>query len=185
MDTPLTVEANLGLVRMVARRVWGGAKHLAEFDELVNEGVFGLHQAIERFEPGKGYKFSSFASAYIRGAILHYLRDGCTPGGLTYYARAKNKTYVKSLDERLSDYPELTILDTLSDDRELEIEEYPVWRYVDTLPYEIQQTIRLCYCEGLTQKQAAQLLGVVPMTIGRRHRKGLKLLRRRLDATTA
>ena len=37
--------------------------------------VFGLIRSVERFSPDRGVAFSSFAMPYIRGEILHYLRD--------------------------------------------------------------------------------------------------------------
>jgi len=45
------------------------------FEDLEQIGYLGLIHAIERFNPNRGYAFSSFAVAYIRGEILHFLRD--------------------------------------------------------------------------------------------------------------
>ena len=67
------VNLNLGLVRKVAHRL---AHQCAEpYEDLEQCGSLGLITAIERFDPAQGYAFSSFAVPYIRGEILHFLRD--------------------------------------------------------------------------------------------------------------
>lgn len=45
------------------------------FDDLVQLTSLGLIMAIERFDPSKGFAFSSFACPYMRGEIYHYIRD--------------------------------------------------------------------------------------------------------------
>ncbi len=67
------VELNAGLVRKVAHQV---SKKCAEpYEDLEQIGYLGLIRAIERFDPQQGSAFSSFAIPYIRGEMLHYLRD--------------------------------------------------------------------------------------------------------------
>lgn len=67
------VKLNLGLVKKVAYSV---SKQCAEpYEDLEQIGYLGLIRAIERFDPTVGCAFSSFAIPYIRGEILHYLRD--------------------------------------------------------------------------------------------------------------
>lgn len=71
------VQLNIGLVRREAYR-WLH-QSTETFDDLMQVGSMGLIRAIERFDMGKGYAFSSFAIPYIRGEIQHYLRDKSTP----------------------------------------------------------------------------------------------------------
>lgn len=67
------VQSNMGLVRKVAYQM---SHTCAEtYDDLEQVAVFGLIRAVERFSPERGVAFSSFAMPYIRGEILHYLRD--------------------------------------------------------------------------------------------------------------
>lgn len=67
------VQLNAGLVRKMAHRV---SYQCAEpYEDLEQLGYLGLIRAIERFNPHQGYAFSSFAVPYIRGEMLHYLRD--------------------------------------------------------------------------------------------------------------
>jgi RNA polymerase sigma-B factor len=67
------VRLNAGLVRKIAHRV---SHQCSEpYEDLEQIGYMGLIRAIERFDPGQGCAFSSFAVPYIRGEMLHFLRD--------------------------------------------------------------------------------------------------------------
>ena len=63
------------LVKYVAGRVAVGLPANVEQADLVSYGVFGLINAIERFEPARGFKFETYAIPRIRGAILDELRS--------------------------------------------------------------------------------------------------------------
>ena len=67
------VEANVALVAHLARRLRPASSHVAHAD-LVQEGVLGLMQAVERFDPDRGHRFSTYATWWIRGSILRALR---------------------------------------------------------------------------------------------------------------
>ena len=53
------IEENLGLLNKIAREY--SENHRLDFDDLSQEGYFGLKKAVDEFDPMKGYKFSSFA----------------------------------------------------------------------------------------------------------------------------
>jgi RNA polymerase sigma factor for flagellar operon FliA len=63
------------LVKYVAGRVGTGLPAHVDIADLVQSGVFGLVDAIERFEPERGLKFETYAMQRIRGAILDDLRS--------------------------------------------------------------------------------------------------------------
>ena len=46
-----------------------------EYPDLLSAGNYGLAQAIMKFDPDRGYKFSTFAMPTIRFAVLHFIRD--------------------------------------------------------------------------------------------------------------
>jgi RNA polymerase sigma factor FliA len=62
------------LVKYVAGRIGTGLPAHIDHADLVQSGIFGLVDAIERFEPGRGLKFEIYAMQRIRGAILDDLR---------------------------------------------------------------------------------------------------------------
>lgn len=62
------------LVKYVAGKIAMGMPQNVEFDDLVGYGVFGLFDAIEKFDPDKHTKFKTYAVTRIRGAIFDELR---------------------------------------------------------------------------------------------------------------
>jgi len=62
------------LVKYVAGRVGTGLPAHVEVGDLIQSGIFGLVDAIEKFEPERGLKFETYAMQRIRGAILDELR---------------------------------------------------------------------------------------------------------------
>lgn len=63
------------LVKFVAGRVRSGLPSTVDQADLISDGVFGLIDAIERFEPERGLQFQTFAVPRIRGAIIDGLRS--------------------------------------------------------------------------------------------------------------
>ena len=68
------IEAHIPLVRYVASRMIGRLHASVEHQDLVSYGVFGLMDAIERFDVDAGTKFSTFATYRIQGAINDEMR---------------------------------------------------------------------------------------------------------------
>lgn len=62
------------LVKIVAGRLSMYLGYNVEYDDLVGYGVFGLIDAIDKFDYGKGIKFETYASLRIRGAVLDQIR---------------------------------------------------------------------------------------------------------------
>lgn len=63
------------LVKYVAGRIAIGLPPNVDFDDLVSFGVFGLIDALDKYDPNRGIKFETYAIARVRGAILDGLRE--------------------------------------------------------------------------------------------------------------
>lgn len=72
--TRVMIRHNLRLVFAVALKYAYGCRTL-DLTDLVQEGVFGLMKAVERWEPGRGYQFSTYATWWIRQAISRSVAD--------------------------------------------------------------------------------------------------------------
>lgn len=84
------------LVKYVAGRVAVGLPQNVEQADLVSYGIFGLIDAIEKFDPARGYKFETYAIARIKGAILDELRSiDWVPRSVRAKARSLEKAYAK------------------------------------------------------------------------------------------
>lgn len=62
------------LVKFVAGRVGVGLPRSVDPADLISYGIFGLIDAIDKFDPARGFKFETYAIQRIKGAILDELR---------------------------------------------------------------------------------------------------------------
>jgi len=69
------IVATLPLIKHVAHRVATRLPANIEMRDLINAGVLGLLDAVDKFEPERGVKFKTYAEVRIRGAILDSLRN--------------------------------------------------------------------------------------------------------------
>ena len=84
------------LVKYVAGRVAVGLPQNVEQADLVSYGIFGLIDAIEKFDLERGFKFETYAIARIKGNILDELRSiDWVPRSVRAKARALEKAYSK------------------------------------------------------------------------------------------
>jgi RNA polymerase sigma factor FliA len=82
------------LVKYVASRVATGLPASVEQADLVSYGMFGLIDALTKFEPGRGNKFETYAIPRIKGAIIDELRAmDWVPRSIRFKAREIEKAH--------------------------------------------------------------------------------------------
>ena len=71
----LLVERYQPLVGFIAARMAASLPRSVDVNDLIQEGNFGLMDGIEKFDPERGFKFKTYCSTRIRGAMLDALRS--------------------------------------------------------------------------------------------------------------
>ncbi len=93
------------LVKFVAGRVGAGLPKNVDQSDLVSFGTFGLIDAVDKFEPERGFKFETYAVNRIKGAILDELRAlDWVPRSVRSRAREIQRTLAE-LEHRLQRSP--------------------------------------------------------------------------------
>ena len=88
------------LVKFVASRVAAGLPHSIDSQDLAQYGIFGLIDAIDKFEPERGFKFETYAISRIKGAIIDELRTvDWVPRSVRAKAREIERAYSKLENE--------------------------------------------------------------------------------------
>ncbi|MCR5481621.1 MAG: FliA/WhiG family RNA polymerase sigma factor [Clostridia bacterium] len=62
------------LVKRIVLRFRGSYSNYAQMDDMINQGIIALIDAVEKFDPHLGNKFETFASVKIRGAVIDFMR---------------------------------------------------------------------------------------------------------------
>ena len=89
------------LVKYVGGRVAAGLPQNVDQSDLVSYGIFGLIDAIDKFDTSRGIKFETYAIARIKGAIIDELRSiDWVPRSVRAKARTVEKAY-SALESRL------------------------------------------------------------------------------------
>jgi RNA polymerase sigma factor for flagellar operon FliA len=94
------------LVKFVAGRIATKLPSTVENADLISYGIFGLIDAIEKYEPERGFKFETYAISRIRGAIIDELRSlDWVPRSVR--ARARDiENAIMTLESRLNRTPD-------------------------------------------------------------------------------
>ncbi len=93
------------LVKVVAGRLSMYLGYNVEYDDLVGYGVFGLIDAIDKFDPEKMVKFETYASLRIRGAILDQIRKMDWIPRTIRQKQKRISTAVKDIEEKTGKNP--------------------------------------------------------------------------------
>src|ERR671919_2646739 len=93
------------LVKYVAGRLAAGLPQTVQQEDLVSNGMFGLMDALDKFDPDRQVKFETYAIPRIRGAILDELRAmDWVPRSVRFKARELEKAHA-NLEARLHRAP--------------------------------------------------------------------------------
>jgi len=114
-----------GLVKIIAGRMSMYLGHNVEYDDLVGYGVFGLIDAIDKFDYGKGVKFETYASLRIKGAILDQIRKmDWIPRTLRQRQR-KLEAAEKAIEER---YGRMATEEEIAAELGISLDEFDSWQ---------------------------------------------------------
>lgn len=95
------VLAHVSLVKSVVGRMSVRQLPGSDYDDLVSNGIIGLMDAIDRFDPSKGIRFEAYAVSRIRGAILDACRKGdWVPRSVRQAAKRLERAY-STVENRL------------------------------------------------------------------------------------
>ncbi len=64
----------INLVKKIVLRFKGSYSNFGQLDDMVNQGIIALIDAVEKFDPNMGNKFETFASLKIKGSIIDFMR---------------------------------------------------------------------------------------------------------------
>ncbi|MCS7220738.1 MAG: FliA/WhiG family RNA polymerase sigma factor [Anaerolineae bacterium] len=95
----------VSLVRRVVGRMGVQPLNGVDEEDLIGYGIIGLIEAIERFEPERGYRFETFAISRIRGSILDALRSLDPLPRLARQRVNQVRKAIESLQQRLGRIP--------------------------------------------------------------------------------
>jgi RNA polymerase sigma-B factor len=203
-DRTELIERYLPLARKLARRYLG---HGELYDDLVQVASVGLINAVDRFDPDRGYAFTSFAVPTIVGELRHHFRDAAwavrVERGAAERARAVTIAAAelsarRPTVEQLAQYLEWPLEDVIDglqaaearsavaldeddgrvDQRiELADERLTIAAACRQLPKLERQVLYLRFAEDLSQSEIANRVGVSQMHVSRLLRGSLSRLR--------
>ena len=195
------------LVRSIARRLSMKLPKHYDFNDLVSDGMVGLLLAIERFDPARGVKFETFATYYVKGAILDNLPklpkvpkkqdqivydspDDVETDSANLFNKVTNLaySYILSLDapsgsdgdEGFNLLSQLGGSDTVQRDIEFEQLQKTLTWVIEQLPHQERTTLKLYYFQKLPFNEIGKRLGLSESWVSRIHKRALEQLRVKL-----
>ena len=188
------------LVKIIAGRLSIYLGNNVEYDDLVGYGVFGLIDAIDKYDAGKDVKFETYASLRIRGSILDQIRrmDSATDellceeleissDELMVWQSQLNITNLMSLNEFMEQGSE-PAMDTVGNSHFIQPEDEvsqeelkeKLSEALSLLTEKERKVILLYYYEELTLKEISAIMEVSESRVSQLHTKALNKMRTKL-----
>ncbi len=112
------------LVKLVAGRLSMYLGYTVEYEDLVSYGIFGLIDAIDKFDYDKGIKFETYASLRIRGSILDQIRK---LDWIPRSVRQKQKKIDAAISKIETETNKTAIDEDIAKELEISLDEYYTW----------------------------------------------------------
>lgn len=113
------------LVKLVSGRLSMYLGYTVEYEDLVSYGIFGLIDAIDKFDHRKGIKFETYASLRIRGAILDQIRK---MDWIPRSVRQKQRQIDAAITKLESAEDKTATDEEIAKELDISLEEYYVWQ---------------------------------------------------------
>jgi RNA polymerase sigma factor (sigma-70 family) len=175
---------HIALVKKVLRQVAPNVDRFT-WEDLFQEGMIGCIDAARKFDPSKGYKFSSYAVPTIAGYIRHYMRDKINI--IRSPRKVKEPRQCFSLDFKMRgkdgiEYPVADMVPYPEPDKEIVEDALGALHWLEQEDFKSAQAIKLTLGrDDLKQKEAAKIIGVNPLTITRRVKRGVRKMQKLLE----
>ena len=196
------------LVKLVAGRLSMYLGYTVEYEDLVSYGIFGLIDAIDKFDCDKNVKFETYASLRIRGAILDQIRKmDWIPRSVRQKQKRIDAAYSKieteygrtATDEELADEMEISLDEFVEQGSEVKMDaasnshfEQPekivekeeltgmIAESLDQLTEKEKKVVMLYYYEDMTLKEISAVLEVSESRVSQLHTKALAKMKKNL-----
>lgn len=113
------------LVKIVAGRLSMYLGYNVEYDDLVGYGIFGLIDAVDKFDYNKGVKFETYASFRIRGAILDEIRK---MDWIPRTLRQKQRKIDAAFHKIETEQGRVASNEEVANELEISVEEFDIWQ---------------------------------------------------------
>lgn len=115
------IRENVHIVRYVVGRITGHLPSTVDREDLNSAGILGLIKAVDRFDPGRGVKFETYATTVVRGEVMESLRArDWAPRSMRRRLRQLAET-ISQLESRLLRAPEEA---EIAAEMEMSLEDY-------------------------------------------------------------
>jgi len=105
MDKSTLVQSHLPMVKRIAYHMLSKLPASVEADDLIQAGLIGLLDAVDRFDDSQGALFETYATQRVRGAMLDELRDADWASRSVRKASRQIETAINGLQQRLQRHP--------------------------------------------------------------------------------